>query len=249
VAWWYWRRDAGIGQRVPFRRRAVTAIAALLAFGLLLVPWTVRNIVVTEGQFRGISSNAPGEFLRGYVNAQAKYYLLRQNFGGTDPTGEKWDPEANATEERFLEPYGVAFFRNAQDDTPDWQLETRKDRIEGAEVMRRLLHEPLDFLRKFVVQLATFWYVVETRTKSLLVGAIALFVLALAAAGAVRARRCDTVVWPVILIVMYLNAIYAAILAFARYSMPLYPTLTILAAGGLEYLLSHAMSPAKRSLR
>jgi hypothetical protein len=34
-------------------------------------------------------------------------------------------------------------------------------------------------------------------------------------------------------VVLYFNAIYAVFLAFARYSMPLFPTLTILAAGGL----------------
>jgi len=51
--------------------------------------------------------------------------------------------------------------------------EIEKDRIESAEVKRRILEEPLAFVGKFMVQVLTFWYVVETRTKSLFVGAIA----------------------------------------------------------------------------
>jgi hypothetical protein len=197
-------------------------------------------MAVTKGQFVGISSNAPGEFLRGYLNAQPKYYLLRQDFGGTTFAAQKWDPEANDYDARLLSQYGVRFFKYTHPDVPDWQLEAQKDRIELSEVKRRLLHEPVDFLRKFVIQLATFWYVVETRGKSLLVGAVALVVLVLASLGVVRARRQGALIWPVVSLIVYINAFYAAILAFARYSMPLYPTLLILAAGGLEHLISRS---------
>jgi 4-amino-4-deoxy-L-arabinose transferase-like glycosyltransferase len=235
---WYSRAARGGDRRaLPFRARLVPLLAALISFVLLLVPWALRNLAVTGGQFAGISSNAPGEFLRGYINAQPKYYLLRQDFGGTDLTPQKWDPEANDYEARFLGQHGVQFFRSRHPDIPDWQLEDQKDRIELAEVKRRLLHEPVDFLRKFVIQLATFWYIVETRGRSLLVGAVALVFLVLAVLGVVQARRLGVVTWPVVSIIVYVNAFYAAILAFARYSMPLYPTLLILAAGGLDHLL------------
>ncbi|HEY0467749.1 MAG TPA: glycosyltransferase family 39 protein [Polyangiaceae bacterium] len=226
------------------RAAIIASLAALACFGALLVPWSLRNSAITGGQFRGISSNGPGEFLRGYVNAQPKYFLLRQDFGGGGP-GEKWDPEANTYEEDFLRPYGIPFYRSGKDaagntimiPTPppgmvSAQLELEKDRIEAAEVKRRVLHEPGAFLYKFTAQFASFWYVVETRKKSLLVGAMALIVLFFAGLGVWRARRERTLVWPVVVVIAYFNAIYAAFLAFARYSMPLYPTLTVLAAGG-----------------
>jgi len=240
----YWWRE-----RVLNRNAVIAAASALVCFGLLLVPWTVRNIIVTNGQFKSISSNGPGEFLRGYVNAQPKYFLLRQDFGGGGP-GEKWDPEANDYEEKLLKPYGMPFYRSGKDSAgnavtfppqppgvPGAQLELEKDRIESAEMKRRILQEPGGFLYKFTVQLASFWYIVETRKKSLMVGAVALVVLSLAGFGAWRAHLKQATVWPVLAVIAYFNAIYAAFLAFARYSMPLFPTLTVLAAGGLLSIL------------
>jgi 4-amino-4-deoxy-L-arabinose transferase-like glycosyltransferase len=233
----------------PARQQILATITLLIVFGTLLLPWSIRNSIVTNGEFRGISSNAPAEFLRGYINVQPKYYLLRQNFGGGDPTKEQWDPEANAYEEQLLRANGGAFYREMSGTdgvkhlvpTPppgstSADLELQRDRIESVEMKRKLLTEPADFLRKFSIQLFTFWYIVETRVKSLLVGGIALVMVTLATTGYVRASRRGETVWPIMIVVLYFNAIYAAFLAFARYSMPLYPTLTILAAGGLATL-------------
>ncbi|MEI9941333.1 MAG: glycosyltransferase family 39 protein [Pseudomonadota bacterium] len=246
AAAWYWRRSRTLN------REAITAsVVAIACFGALLLPWTIRNISVTDGKFKGISSNGPGEFLRGYINAQPKYYLLRQNFGGGDP-GEKWDPEANAYEEQLLKPHGIAFYRPQRDPvtgettlTPpppkgvtSAQLEVEKDRVEGAEVKRRVLGAPFEFAAKFLAQFGMFWYIVETRSKSLLVGGVALVVLILSLVGVLRARREGVLVWPVVFTLVYFNVIYAAILAFARYSMPLFPTLTVLAAGGVAALVA-----------
>ena len=238
----WWRSGA-------LNRRAIgVSLLSLACFGALLVPWSVRNMSATGGRFKGISSNGPGEFLRGYINAQPKYFLLRQDFGGGGP-GEKWDPEANDYEENLLRPFGVPFYRSGTDaeghvtlvppPPPGFvsaDLELEKDRIESAEMKRRVLHEPGAFVYKFVVQLASFWYIVETRKKSVIVGGIALVVLGFAALGAWRAWRRGALVWPVLFVIAYFNLIYAAFLAFARYSMPLFPTLTVLAAGGLVSL-------------
>ena len=244
IAFWY----AGKGS-TSRRKHVFASVAALACFGALLLPWSLRNASLTSGEFFGISSNASGEFLRGYINAQPKYYLLQQDFGGSDPHTEKWDPEANAYEESLLSAHGVPFYRAARNDagrlvvvpppppgmTPA-KIELEKDRIEGAEMKRKLLYEPFGFLKKFAVQLFTFWYIVETRTKSLFVGLIAAVVLCFSIAGYVRASRKNALVWPVITILVYFNVIYAAFLAFARYSMPLYPTLAILAGGGIVAL-------------
>jgi len=209
------------------------------------VPWSLRNRAVTDGRFSGISSNAPGEFLRGYVNVQPKYFLLRQDFGGHDPRTEKWDPEANAYEARILErrgarynpwyigPAGDAINTTLPAGVTSAEAELERDRLESAEVKERVRKEPLGAVRKFFIQLVTFWYVVETRKKSLFVGAIAVVVLALAALGVRRTHRQGTTSWPVVAVPLYFNAIYAVFLAFARYSMPLYPTLIALAAGGI----------------
>jgi 4-amino-4-deoxy-L-arabinose transferase-like glycosyltransferase len=254
LAFWHWRRA-----RVLDRRAVVASVVAVMCFGLLLLPWSLRNMAVTNGQFKGVSSNGPGEFLRGYINAQPKYFLLRQDFGGGGP-GEKWDPEANDFEEKLLRPHGIPFYRAGKyfsggttwtppmpEGVSSAMLEVEKDRVESAEMKRRLLREPGGFVYKFGVQLASFWYIVETPKKSMIVGSIALIMLALAALGVRRAARSGTLVWPIVVVVLYFNLIYAAFLAFARYSMPLYPTLTILSAGGLSWLFERVYS--RRSAR
>jgi 4-amino-4-deoxy-L-arabinose transferase-like glycosyltransferase len=235
----YWKATGT--QRRP---AIVGSCAALACFVALLLPWSIRNMAVTHGQFKGISSNGPGEFLRGYVNAQPKYYLLRQDFGGPG-NGEKWDPEANLFEENLLRPYGIPFYwsSGSNDTVPphpagvaDAMLEVEKDRVETIEVKRRVLHDPSGFVQKFFVQLFMFWYVVETRTRALFVGSVALVTLVLCGFGLLHARRSGTMVWPVVMVLAYFNVIYAVFLAFARYSMPLFPTLVVLAAGGLMSL-------------
>jgi 4-amino-4-deoxy-L-arabinose transferase-like glycosyltransferase len=249
LAWWHWR-----SRRLPLRDRAVASCVTLACFAVLLAPWMVRNWMVTNGQFMGISSNASGEFLRGYINAQPKYFLLRQDFGGYGP-GEKWDPEANAWEKGFLASHGMPFYQYVRHadrslsmvPTPpagytSALIEVDKDRIEGAEMKRRLLQEPGAFLRKFAIQAVTFWYIVETRSRSVLVGGIALLVLVVSAFGARCAQRDGAVVWPVLIVIVYFNAMYAAFLAMARYSMPLFPTLAILVAGGLVWGFRYARS-------
>jgi len=238
----------------PSREQVLAVIALFGVFGALLVPWSIRNALVTHGQFTGISSNAPAEFLRGYVNVQPKYYLLRQDFGGGNTGKEEWDPEANAYEEKLLRAHGSVFYRDSSDPAghrilvpppapgrTSADLELERDRIESRELKRRVLAEPGAFIEKFGIQLFTFWYVVETRIKSLLVGAIALIVLALAGVGYAQASRRGQVVWPIAAVVVYFNAIYAVFLAFARYSMPLFPTLTILLSGGLAALAARAL--------
>jgi hypothetical protein len=50
----------------------------------------------------------------------------------------------------------------------------------------------------------------------------------------------------VLSVLFYFNVMYAVFLAFARYSMPLYPTLTVLASGGVVSLLKrHAPAAAQ----
>lgn len=213
-------------------------------FMFCLLPWCIRNYRVSGGQFKSVSSNGPGEFLRGYVMAQPKYVFLQQDFGGNAP-GEKWDWEANEMEDALLRQHGMSMFSmerfgpNGEKRPMEARidLELKKEKIESAEAKRRLTQEPLGFIKKLAMQSLSFWYVVETRKKSLVIGAIALLTLSLAFLGWQRARKQGIDTTPVISVVLYFNLMYAAILAFARYSMPVFPTLLVLAAFGVAQLL------------
>lgn len=237
-----WARNKGDASPLPFP----TILTVLILFVSCLLPWSLRNGMLTNGKFWGISSNAPGEFLRGYVNAQPKFAFLQQDFGGHDPSRIQWDWEANLYEHALLQKHGLSFF-STERFGPNGEyypmearveLELAKEKVEGAEMRRRIVQEPVEFIKKFAVQTLTFWYIVETRKKSVIIGSIALLMLSLATVGWINAQSKRIDALPVLSVILYFNLIYAAILAFARYSMPVYPTLLVLSGYGLTVLLS-----------
>ena len=240
-------KESNPPQLLSFRASALLVIGV---YALCLLPWMVRNYRVSSGRFVNINSNGPAEFLRGYYNAQPKFYLLRQDFGGADPTRLSWEQEASGYEADLIKPHGLDYGAMERSGTPDPTLpaltfvdyELRKEAVERAEMKRGLLQHPGRFVRKFFIQLATFWYIVETRTKSLLVGAIAFVTLSFALFGWLRARIAHPGVFVIVCAVAYFNIVYAVFLSFARYSMPLYPILLILAAYGIREL-RHTWKP------
>ena len=225
--------------RKPEPRKTLSVIAlSLTAYLLCLLPWSMRNSLVSEGKFRGISTNAPGEFLRGYVLAQPKFYLLKQDFGGTSNEGLMWDLEANDTEQALLKPYGVPFYVPGQeaDRKPmpaSIGYELAKDGAESRIAKDKVFHHPVEFLQKFIVQTCTFWFIVETKKKSVAIGGMALLLLFGAGLGVRRAHRKGREALPVVAVLLYFHLTYAVILAFARYSFPLYPTLLVFAVAAL----------------
>ena len=242
LCWLRWRK---IPPMEPDDRPYPAMAAAFGVFVCCLLPWCLRNAIVSGGQFKSVSSNGPGEFLRGYVNAEPQYAFLKKDFGGTQVVGTNWDWDANLMEDQLLKQHGMSFFSTEQfgpNGEPRQMearvdLELKKEKIESAEMKRRLIHEPGGFVRKFLTQSLTFWYIVETRKKSVQIGAIALVFLALAGFGVFRAHRNRIEVAPIVATVLYFNLLYAAILAFARYSMPVYPVLLTLTGYGLTQIL------------
>ncbi len=211
---------------------AATGVAAMVC-----LPWIARNHIVTNGRFRGISTNAPGEFIRGYVNAKPKYFLLQKEFRGN------WDAEANRYEERLLKPSGYEFY-DQQDGHLRHKRQTiannlTKDRLESRIAKEMVISDPAGFFKKFIVQLITFWYIVETPAKSVMIGGLALIAIAFAFIG-MRARQAPIWVCAVpVAIVLYYQILYAAMLAFARYSMPLFPVILAMSSGGMVAVFDH----------
>jgi 4-amino-4-deoxy-L-arabinose transferase-like glycosyltransferase len=218
--------------RLPVPWKPLAACAG--TFLVLCLPWVVRNYVVTGGRFVGISCNASGEFIRGYVVAQPRFAFLKTQFQGT------WDWEANLYEDAILRKNGFYLLPEVGGEkvkpTHSIEFDLTKEKIENRVAKEMVLGDPVGFLRKVLIQLFTFWYLVETRSKSLIVGGLAALALALAFIGWRAARREGIDVSPVIAVVVYFNVLYAVMLSFARYSMPVFPSLLILSGHGLAVL-------------
>jgi 4-amino-4-deoxy-L-arabinose transferase-like glycosyltransferase len=225
---WRWRAN-----RTPASlAQAARALAAMLvAMALVILPWTYRNYTVTGGQIVLISGNASGEFLRGFVFAQPKYLLLEKT-AYTD--GEN---EANAMQEEVFTRRGVEWFFD-KEGLVQVADEAEAEKALNLELKQKLRESPAALPKKFAIAFLMFWYVVTSRMNSLVVASFALGAWAFAIYGLVRHRGSGGRFWLLLLPIVSLNAIYAAVLGLGRYSAPCIPALMVLAAFGIDSVVS-----------
>ncbi|MCL5284013.1 MAG: glycosyltransferase family 39 protein [Armatimonadetes bacterium] len=253
LLWWNWKHNKSEWGSSSVRK---IIIALLIGLGLTISPWFIRNEIVTHGEFHGISSNASGEFIRSFINVEPKFVFLQTPFGHGN-----WDWQANMFENGLLKKHGMEFIARKNGRyvlvPMNLKMELKKELLENHIALELVMKHPLWFLWKEFIQIFTFWYVVETPKKSIIVGCIALFCLGFGWYGIMAARRQQIPVEPVVSLVLYFNGIYALILSFARYSMPVYPSLLPLTAYGLYWAFvgrkrmrfaAHRAEPAPRPM-
>jgi 4-amino-4-deoxy-L-arabinose transferase-like glycosyltransferase len=217
----------------PFLPAIPATMAVFLAMAVVILPWTYRNYQLTGGRFVLISSNAGGEFLRGYVFAQPKYFLLQQ---GPYVEGEN---EANNMQRELFKSQGLVWERD----------ETETEQVQNLAAKKQLASDPIGFVRKFAIGWFAFWYLVTSRTNSLVVGSLALAAWLLTLIGVLRMRsRAERhPFWVLLVPIFALNGLYAAVLALGRYSAPCIPTLMVLAAWGFARCAGNLPKPTSRA--
>ena len=188
--------------------------------GVVILPWTYRNYR-SSGHPVLITTGFGDAFLRGYIFSQTDYLLLRRS------PYIYAENQSNATFEAICREAGTVWQR---DDVESDRILTRASR-------EKLLADPVAFVRKFVVQLFTFWYEMTSLVNSLITGLSALVLWVLALIGWRRARAEGYLSWPLFLPILCLNVSLAILLALGRYSVPILPALAILAAFGVDTLL------------
>jgi hypothetical protein len=188
---------------------------------VVILPWTYRNYR-TSGHPVLITTGAGDAFLRGYIFSKPDYALLRLS------PYIYAENESNAAFREICREAGTVWGRN----------DIESDRILSKASKERLLADPGAFVRKVLVQLFTFWYEMTSRTTSLVAGISALLLWILALVGWRRARREGYVAWPLFVPILCLNISLAILLALGRYSIPVLPALAVLAAFGVDTLLS-----------
>src|SRR5262249_32599619 len=94
-----------------------------------------------------------------------------------------------------------------------------------------------DTVRKVVVGMLTFWYEMTSLKNSLVPASLALVSWILAFVGFKRAREEGRPFWLILLPVVALNVFVAILVPLGRYSVPILPCLSILAAFGADTLL------------
>ena len=208
------------------RRRSTPGVLAVVAMfatmALILTPWTYRNYQVTGGRFVLLTPGASDSFLRGYVFTRWEFATLQK------PPYTYAENEVNA------------WFRQiAHDAGTEWEADEVTDEKNNARVAKQLiLDHPLDTVRKVFVGVFTFWYEMTTLKTSLIPAILAIGGWILAIVGLRRAHREHRPSWLIWLPIVVMNLFVALLIPLGRYSVPILPCLMILAAFGVDALLS-----------
>ena len=212
--------------------KGVAAVVAMfLTMALVVAPWTYRNYQVTGGRFVLITPGASDSFLRGYIFTRWEFATLQK------PPYTDAENESNAW-----------FRKIARDAGTEWEADEVVDEANNARVAKQMIvTHPLDTARKVVVGLFTFWYEMTTLKNSLIPASLALIGWALAFVGWRRAHREGRPSWLIWLPIVVMNVFVATLIPLGRYSVPVLPCLMILAAFGVDTLLSRrGMVPPSR---
>ena len=223
--WWERRRDSDT-TLPPLSLVSVAAVFGAMA--LIVLPWTARNYRVSGGRFVPVSTNAGGEFLRSFIYMKPQYALLRQR------AYVEGEIEANQMEIELFRRQGLEWERD----------EAETEAVLNAGAKDKLLHAPGATLQKTGVGLFTFWYLLNSKLTSLVVLALTLAAWLFALLGIRRARREPRLYGLALLPILYLNVLYALLLALGRYSSAAIPLLLVLVAYGLESFLPHSDDPS-----
>jgi hypothetical protein len=205
----------------------------MTVMAVVLSPWIIRNYRLT-GAF------VPTASVFG-ISAQAGQYIGAHLFEGRP----MWllDREASRVRDGIAEQLGYSFkddgwgYYQAFYKTDD---ELRFSSHLSQLVLREYRSNPWLFARCTVENLVGFWVAGKTWRATAANAVVQLPLLALAITGSIhcwKIRKFRTVV-PMVLIVVYVVAVHAPILAQARYSIPLIPIVSVLATIGGYSLLS-----------
>lgn len=224
--WLYrlWRKKPGAAKSLP----AIVAMGLTMA--VMIAPWTYRNYK-TSGHFVLLTPGTPDAFLRGYIFTRVEFATLQK------PPFTDAENESNAL-----------FRRIAKENGTTWELDEVQDDINNSKEMKRMIVEhPFDTVRKIVVGLFTFWYEMTSLRNSLVPFALALGNWILAVIGIRRALREDRPFFVILLPILTLNAFVSLLVPLGRYSVPVLPSLAILAAFGADTLLQRRKARASAS--
>jgi hypothetical protein len=221
-----------LGYMLVFLRSTISPLTACRNLGILLVtmlavlsPWILRNYRLT-GRF------IPTASVLG-VSAQAGQYICTHL-----STGRPWwqlDREAAHERSRFATELGYPFEDGAYGYYQTFYRtndEISFSKILLGRVVADYRQQPSLLAEVIGRNLFNFWFAGKTRAATLANCVLQLPYLLLAAGGFVIGLRQGKgrIVIPIALFIGYIVAVYVPILAQARYSVPLIPLLSILAA-------------------
>jgi hypothetical protein len=209
------------------RGRGVAMSAGLLfTAAAVVLPWTMRNVHAT-GHVVPVHTSLGFNLYQGDAVAEA--------FPGQwCCTMELWN-QGNARVQEVIGATGD--FRTAESDqvlVQTWLYRTAQD--------------PVWAMKRWGVNALTFWFLSESKMKSLMYGALQGTLLLVALAGAWKGRIVRQTFPVIFLVVLYWLA-HAGVVGWARYSAPLIAPLLVIAASGWSRMADESADTGESVLR
>ena len=209
--------------------RAALVLACAL---LVLSPWIVRNYMLV-GKF------VPTASVQG-VAMQVGYYLCVH----ADEKKEFVDLDFEAAEARkkLAAEQGYKFQGDYYQLFYDPHDEVKFNSFLGGQVVQQYIQSPATFVKCASEDVFNFWFQGKNRSTTMANIAIQSFYLILALAGIFLGFRemHKPTLWLLLLFVVYTMGVYVPIHAQARYSIPIMPILSMLAAISISKFLGRA---------
>jgi 4-amino-4-deoxy-L-arabinose transferase-like glycosyltransferase len=202
---------AGMYFFLRWKRRESLLYVLLMIFltFLLVVPWTVRNHVVS------------GEVVPVHTS-------LGLNLIQGDAIGEYWWEKPYSTIGLwYLGKHKIDSILTGSHHTATEPIGDR-DLVQSS--LRHSLSHPLFFIKRTLVNFMTFWYLSESKLKSLFLICIAVPLVLCVILVSVRLWNKMHMIRPVILLVIYYVASYSVVVGWARYSAPIIPACLLFVA-------------------
>lgn len=212
-------------RRSSIQRSCLHVAVMTAAMFLVLTPWIVRNYALT-GKFiptatvLGVSAHA-GQYVNTHLPADESWALV--------------DREAARERRRIAEELGLHFkdVKNAYyQDFYSSDDEVKFSNYLFKQVVEEYEKSPMVFVKCVRSNLFNLWFRGKTRNATMLNVIVQLPYLVLSVIGVIVAVRNGQIklIAPIALLLVYVVPVYVVILAQARYSVPLIPFLSILAA-------------------
>jgi 4-amino-4-deoxy-L-arabinose transferase-like glycosyltransferase len=214
-----------------FTRAASKAALLLVSAFIVLSPWIIRNYLLV-GQF------VPTASVRG-VTLQAGNYICTHADGRK--SFQELDADAAEMRNKLAAEHGYRFKPGYYQLFLDPRDEVSFNDSLGQQVVRQYLQSPTMFVKCASKNALNIWIAGKNRFATIANIFIQLPYIALALGGIILGRRSrdrSTIIL-ILLFVAYTVLVYIPIHAQARYSIPLVPILSILAAIPISILLDY----------
>ncbi len=195
---------------LTWKRESFKPVAVfLIVFFLTVTPWTIRNYVVT-GAFVPVHTSLGLNLIQGDAIAQHITEIPFSNFELWHFGEEKIDSLLAGTNYTKTDPDG--------------------DRLLASASLNYNVSHPMFLIKRTFVNFVTFWYLSESKLKSVFLIILQIPLLILTSIASVRLWREHAAVRPLILLTVYYVLLHSLVVGWARYSVPIVPLCLMLIA-------------------